>query len=144
MVTVNSGQTVIDNVWLWRADHDVAGIVTNSRNPVNTGLLINGDHVTGYGIKVEHTLSDMLVWNGNYGKTFFYQSEFPYDATQANYGDKGFVGYRVSPNVTNHEGYGIGIYSFFRDHPVVVENGIVAPSKTGVKFINSLAVHLDG
>jgi len=34
MVQVNSGNTVIDNVWLWRADHDVGGIVKNERNPV--------------------------------------------------------------------------------------------------------------
>lgn len=27
MVTLNSGWTIIDNAWLWRADHDVTGSV---------------------------------------------------------------------------------------------------------------------
>jgi len=27
MVTINSGNVIIDNVWLWRADHDVQGLV---------------------------------------------------------------------------------------------------------------------
>jgi len=34
MVQVNSGNVIIDNVWLWRADHDVKGPVKNKRNPV--------------------------------------------------------------------------------------------------------------
>lgn len=144
MVTVNTGHTIIDDVWLWRADHDIQGLVYNSRNPVNTGLLINGDNVTGYGLACEHTLGDMLVWNGNNGKSYFYQSEFPYDVTQANYGDKGYVAYKVNSSVTNHMAYGIGAYSFFRDNSVQVENGISAPKTSGVKFVNSLSVFLNG
>lgn len=30
MVEINSGNTVIDNTWLWRADHGVGGLVSNS------------------------------------------------------------------------------------------------------------------
>jgi hypothetical protein len=143
MVTVNTGYTVIDDVWLWRADHDVTGLVSDGRNPVDTGLLINGNNVTGYGLAVEHTLGDMLVWNGNSGKSFFYQSEYPYDVTQA-YGDAGYVSYRVADNVTDHQAYGIGVYSFFRDFEVTVENGIKAPTTPGVTFTNSLSVLLNG
>ena len=111
---------------------------------MNTGLLVNGDNVIGYGLACEHTLEDMLVWNGNYGKSYFYQSEYPYDVTQANYGDKGFVGYRVNQNVTSHEAYGIGVYSFFRDNWVTVNTGISAPERAGVAFHNSLSVFLNG
>lgn len=127
MVQVNTSNTIIDNVWLWRADHDVGGLVYESRNPSDTGLEVNGDNVTGYGLACEHTLADMLVWNGNGGKSYFYQSEYPYDVTQANYGDKGYVAYKVGDNVTSHQAYGIGAYSFFRDNAVTVENGIKAP-----------------
>lgn len=144
MVTVNSGNTVVDDVWLWRADHGESGLVYNSQNPVDTGLMVNGDNVVGYGLACEHTLGDMLVWNGENGKSFFYQSEFPYDVTQANYGDKGFVAYRVGDSVQKHEAYGIGAYTFFRDNAVTVQNGIRAPSRAGVAFHNSLNVFLDG
>ena len=57
---------------------------------------------------VEHTLKDLTVWNGNKGKTYMYQSEFPYDIAQANANDtiynSSYVGYRVAPNVSSHEG----------------------------------------
>jgi len=35
MVQIDSGNVIIDNAWLWRADHEVGGgLVYNSRNPV--------------------------------------------------------------------------------------------------------------
>jgi len=30
MVQINSGNVVVDNTWLWRADHGVGGLVANS------------------------------------------------------------------------------------------------------------------
>jgi hypothetical protein len=45
---------------------------------------------------VEHTLGDLLDWQGERGRTYFYQSELPYDVTQANYGDK-VSGLQVQP-----------------------------------------------
>lgn len=39
MMVVNTGYTIIDNVWLWRADHDVTGeLVKNGKNPCSTAL----------------------------------------------------------------------------------------------------------
>jgi hypothetical protein len=43
----------------------------------------------------------MAIWNGNNGKAYFYQSEFPYDVTQENYGDKAYSAFVVNDNVTN-------------------------------------------
>jgi len=44
MVEINQPYTVIDNAWLWRADHDVGGNggapVKASKNPVQTGLIV--------------------------------------------------------------------------------------------------------
>ena len=54
--------------------------------------------------------------------TYFYQSELPYGVTQEEYGN--CVGYHVASNVKQHAGYGIGVYSFFRDHNVTVKSGI--------------------
>lgn len=38
MVQVNSGNVIIDDVWLWRADHSKSGLIKNKANPVKTGL----------------------------------------------------------------------------------------------------------
>jgi len=72
MLQINSGHVLIDDIWLWRADHSVDGLIKDSKNPVATGLQVNGDYVTGYGLAVEHTLGNLLEWNGNYGQTYFY------------------------------------------------------------------------
>lgn len=145
MVNIDSGNVVLDNAWLWRADHQVGGgLVKYSRNPVKNGLVVNGDNVTTYGLAAEHTLEDLTLWNGNYGKSYFYQSEFPYDVTQANYGDKGYAGYKVASNVTHHTAWGTGVYSFFRDNDVTVASAIVAPKATNVVFNHALAVFLNG
>lgn len=54
------------------------------------------------------------------------------------------MGYRVNANVTSHEAYGVGVYSFFRDNWVTVNTGISAPERAGVAFHNSLSVFLNG
>ena len=84
---------------MWRADHDVGGLVYSSHNPVATGIEVNGNFVRAYGLFVEHTLGDMVVWNGEDGEVYFFQSELPYDATQSNYADKGYHSYHVADHV---------------------------------------------
>lgn len=143
MLVINSGNVVIDNAWLWRADHDISGSVVKGNNHVDSGIKVNGDHVTAYGLAAEHTLGHLVEWNGNNGETYFYQSEYPYDVTQ-DYGDKKFAAYKVADSVTSHKGYGVGVYSFFRDNDVRVPSGIQAPSVPGVSFTNSLTVFLNG
>ncbi len=118
MVQINSGNVILDDLWLWRADHHVMGRTAHSQNPNDIGIEVNGDYVTAYSLAVEHSLKDLVSWNGNYGKVYFYQSEFPYDVTQENYGNLDFVAYRVNDKVTSHEAYGVGAYSFFADYEV--------------------------
>ena len=79
MIEVNAGNVILDQIWLWRADHDVSGLVYNSRNPSLNGIVINGDDVTAYGLFSEHHINDLVVWKGANGKVYMYQSEFPYD-----------------------------------------------------------------
>lgn len=129
---------------MWRADHGTDGTVYNSQNPVQTGLVVNGDDVTGYGLASEHTLGDLVYWGGDRGKVFFYQSEFPYDVTQQNYGDKGYTSFKISDNVNTMQTYGVAAYSYFRDHVVYVENGMEDPKKPGVQMTNSVTVFLTG
>ena len=93
---------------------------------------------------MEHTTKDLTVWNGERGKTYFYQSELPYSATAAEFGAPGYCGYRVAPHVKEHGGWGVGVYSFFRDHNVTVQSGIVCPAALEKSFVAPLAVFLNG
>ena len=118
---VNSNDTIIDHTWIWRADHG-AGVGWTSNLSAN-GLVVNGNNVTAYGLFVEHHQQFQVLWNGNHGRTYFYQSEIPYDPPdQPSYtsapGTNGWASYKVADNVTSHEAWGLGIYSVFR-HPNV-------------------------
>jgi len=144
MAVINSGNVVIDNSWFWRADHDTSGNVVNSENPNLHGIVVNGNAVTAYGLASEHQLQDLVVWNGENGRVYFYQSEYPYDVTQDNYGTPAYVSYRVNSSVQNHHAWGVGVYSFFRDHAVTVANGIASGTASGVQFVNSITVFLNG
>jgi hypothetical protein len=145
MVIVNSGHVVIDNAWLWRADHvEGGGLTMNGSTPCSVGAIINGNDVTAYGLKIEHCLTDLLQWNGDRGATYFFQSEMAYDVTQENFGDKGYVAYRVAENVTEHRAFGTGVYHNFRDHAVTVRTAISAPKHLENAFVSPLAVFLNG
>ena len=51
-ILINSNSVVGDNLWIWRADHG-AGVGWTT-NPTKDGLIVNGDHVTIYGLFNEH------------------------------------------------------------------------------------------
>jgi hypothetical protein len=48
---VNSSQVILDDIWAWRADHGTG--VGWTGNVGDTGVVVNGDHVTAYGLFVE-------------------------------------------------------------------------------------------
>ena len=144
MIEINNQHVIIDHTWLWRADHDIGGKVKDSKNYVENGLQVNADNVKAYGLFSEHNLGDLVQWNGNNGEVFFYQSELPYDVTQENYADVGFTGFRVADSVTEFKGYGIAVYSFFRDNTVWMPSAIKAPNTSGVQFTNSYIRFLNG
>ena len=144
MFEINNQHVIIDHTWLWRADHDVGGLVYESRNYSGSGLRVNADHVKAYGLFSEHHLGDLVQWNGNNGEVYFFQSELPYDVTNENYADKGYTGFRVSDDVTDFTGYGIAVYSFFRDHDVWVDTAIKAPVGPKINFTNSYSMFLTG
>jgi hypothetical protein len=144
MLHIYSGNVVGDNFWLWRADHSVDGLVFDSANPCKNALIVEGDDVTMYGLAVEHALEDNVIWAGERGRTYFFQCEFAYDVTQANFGDKGFTAYRVASQVQQHESYGAGVYHYFRDEPVTVASAIVCPHALEGKFLSPVSVYLNG
>merc|ERR1712070_205510 len=105
--------------------------------PNNVALQVNGKDVSMYGLFVEHSTQDLVQWNGEGGKTYFYQSEIPYDVDA----DK-FTGYRVLDHVQTHQLYGAGVYAYFRDYDVTVESGFKAPA--GLEFTNIFTQFLNG
>ncbi len=146
MVTINSNDVVGDNFWLWRADHG-RGVGWNS-NKNNTGLIVNGNNVTFYGLFVEHCQEYQTVWNGNGGRVYFYQSEMPYDPPSQEawrHGDvNGYASYKVADTVTTHEAWGLGVYCVFYAAPVVAENAIETPTAPGVKMHHMVTIRLAG
>jgi hypothetical protein len=147
---INSNDTLIDHTWIWRADHGAgAGWTTN---PSTNGLVVNGNNVTAYGLFVEHHQQYQVLWNGNAGRTYFYQSEIPYDPPdQPSYtsgsdsngvGTNGWASYKVADSVASHEAWGLGIYSVFRHPNVVLTRAIEVPSAPGVRFHHMISVAL--
>ena len=115
-LVVNSKNVILDDIWAWRADHGNG--VSWTHNTADTGLIVNGDHVTAYGLFVEHYQKYEVIWNGNAGTDIFLQNEMPYDPpSQAAWmeapGVDGWAAFKVADTVTTFSGYGMGSYSFF-------------------------------
>jgi hypothetical protein len=145
---VNSNNVIGDHLWLWRADHgDQVGWNVNT---AANGLVVNGNNVTMYGLFVEHYQQYEVLWNGNAGRTYFFQNEFPYDPPdQASWtsggGTRGWAAYKVANNVTSHEAWGVGSYSFFQVNPaMVVDRSFEVPDTPGVRFHDLVSVSLGG
>ena len=143
---INSNDTIVDHTWIWRADHG-AGVGWTSNTSQN-GLVVNGDNVTIYGLFVEHHQQFQVLWNGNAGRTYFYQSEIPYDPPdQPSYtsapNTNGWASYKVADTVTSHEAWGLGIYSVFRHPDVTLTRAIEVPLNPNVRFHDMITVALD-
>jgi hypothetical protein len=143
---INSNDTIVDHTWIWRADHG-AGVGWNQNLSAN-GLVVNGNNVTIYGLFVEHHQQFQVLWNGNGGRTYFYQSEIPYDPPdQTSYasapGVNGWASYKIADNVTTHEAWGLGVYSVFRHPNVSLTRAIEVPKTPDVKFHHMITVALD-
>ncbi|MDR7279792.1 adenylyl cyclase [Catenuloplanes atrovinosus] len=146
-LVVHSDDTIIDNIWAWRGDHGNG--IGWTRNTGDVGVIINGDDVTAYGLFVEHYQKWQTIWNGERGRTIFYQSELPYDppsqAAWTSPTGPGWASYKVSPSVRTHEAWGLGVYSYFNQGvDIRAARGIEAPVRPGVRFHDAVTVFLDG
>ncbi len=115
-LVVNSNNVILDDIWAWRADHGTG--VGWTDNTADTGVIVNGDHVSAYGLFVEHYQKYETIWNGNDGTVVFFQNEMPYDPpSQAAWmeapGVDGYAAFKVGDHVSSFHGYGMGSYSFF-------------------------------
>jgi hypothetical protein len=86
------------------------------------------------------------VWNGNNGENIFFQDEPPYDVPSQsawmNGTARGFSPYSVSPSVTNHQAYGLGVYSNFSATNVILDSAITVPVASGVTVTDALTYNL--
>ncbi len=142
---INSNDTLVDHTWIWRADHGAG--VGWALNTSENGLVVNGNGVTIYGLFVEHHQQFQVLWKGNGGRTYFYQSEIPYDPpNQASYtsvaGVNGWASYKVADEVTSHEARGLGVYSVFERPDVVLTRAIETPKSPEVRFHDMVTVAL--
>ena len=115
-LVVNSDNVLLDDIWAWRADHGNG--VGWTANTADTGVVVNGDDVTAYGLFVEHYQKYEVIWNGQNGRVVFFQNEMPYDPpSQAAWmeapGVDGWAAFKVADDVSSFNGYGMGSYSFF-------------------------------
>ncbi|MET3986917.1 discoidin domain-containing protein [Streptomyces sp. PvR034] len=146
-MVINNHDTIVDHTWIWRADHgDGVGWETNRSD---YGFRVNGDDVLATGLFVEHFNKYDVEWNGDRGRTIFFQNEKAYDApNQAavqNGSVKGYAAYKVADSVTTHEGWGLGSYCYYNVDPSIrQDHGFEVPVKSGVKFHDLLVVSLGG
>ena len=141
---IHAHDTVVDHTWLWRADHGEG--VGWARNPADHGLWVEGDDVTIYGLFVEHFQKAQVVWRGNGGRVYFFQSELPYDPpTQAEWQSatgRGYPAYQVDSGVTRHEAWGLGVYSVFLQPGVLLDRAIEVPRAPGVQLHHMITICL--
>ena len=141
-LVVNSDDVILDDIWSWRADHGNG--VGWTANTADTGVVVNGDSVTAYGLFVEHYQKYNVIWNGNRGTDIFFQNELPYDVpNQAAWmeapGVDGFAAFKVAPGVTSFRGYGMGSYSFFNQGvDIFADHAFEVPTTLPLASLNDL------
>jgi hypothetical protein len=118
------------------------------QNLSQNGLVVNGNRVTAYGLFVEHHQQFQVLWNGEAGRTYFYQSEIPYDPPdQPSFtsapGVNGWASYKVADKVAVHEAWGLGVYSVFRKPNVALTRSIEVPVKPTIRFHHAMTIALD-
>jgi hypothetical protein len=145
---VNANNTLINDIWAWRADHGNAGTVGWTVNTAAHGLVVNGNNVLATGLFVEHYQNYEVQWFGNGGETIFFQNEMPYDppnqAAWMNGSLNGYAAFQVAPSVTSFQGYGLGSYCFFNVNKAVVSDHAFESPTSGVQFHDLLTVSLGG
>jgi hypothetical protein len=136
-LVVNKDNTILDDIWAWRADHGSG--VGWTTNTADTGVVVNADNVVATGLFVEHYQKYNVFWAGENGKTIMFQNEMPYDPpNQAAYQHDGLLGwaaYKVAGSVETHEGWGLGSYCYFNVDPSIhASHAFEVPVTPGVKL----------
>jgi hypothetical protein len=163
MVEVNQNNVLIDNSWLWRADHskfggigepcksidNPDGMTTCGLGPtkaiVDHCLVVNGNNFSIYGSKAEHALKELIIWNGNHGQMCFNQSEYPYDVGAS----WNYPAIKFGNDVIGFDGCALGIYSYFAKKwnkdsiGPVIDSAIIIPKNEYNKIKNAFTAFLN-
>jgi hypothetical protein len=147
-LVVDSSNVILDDIWAWRADHGAgAGWTTN---PADTGLVVNGNNVTAYGLAVEHYQKNEVIWNGQNGEDIFFQNEMPYDppsqaAWMSSATTDGYPAFLIPAGVKSFTGYGMGSYCFFElGLPIQSATAFSVPNTPGVQLNDVFTRFLSG
>jgi hypothetical protein len=145
----NASHSIIDDVWVWRADH--GNNVGWTANKGDTGAVVTGDNVTAYGLAVEHYQKSEAIWTGNGGTDIFFQNELPYDPPSQDAWNQsptqpGYPAFQVGDHVKTFNGYGMGSYVVFINTPATlhVSAAFQSPQTAGVQFHNVFGVWIAG
>ncbi|TNF66721.1 MAG: hypothetical protein EP298_08545 [Gammaproteobacteria bacterium] len=157
-ITVNANYTIGQNLWLWRADHDVkitASLVPWTIDQAQYGLIVNGNHVTMNALAVEHFENYQTVWNGTDGEINFYQSEMPYFMPLDDGNDQKTISCAlpgeastkqqvcaslyITANASNFKADGLGIYSYFPS--IQAQKTINAETAIKVDITNNILIN---
>src|ERR1700733_7294037 len=145
----NADNSIIDDVWAWRADHGNA--VGWTANTADTGVVVTGNNVTAYGLAVEHYQKNEVIWSGQGGTEVFFQNEMPYDppsqaAWMASSSQDGYPAFLVSPGVKTFRGYGMGSYVVFIDTTATLYDAeaFESPDTPSVQFHDIFGVWIAG
>ena len=150
----NANNSIIDDVWAWRADHGANTSVTGPQGQVgagwtynqgDTGLAVTGNNVTAYGLAVEHYQKNEVIWSGKGGTEIFFQNELPYDppsqaAWRPSPTQPGYPSFLVTNNVQTFNGYGMGSYVVFIYTNATLWDSMAyeAPNAPGVQFTDAM------
>ena len=152
MCHVKSGSLIIENAWMWRADHGPPQWPKTGRydsatqtyyNESKMGLWVEETaQVTAYGLACEHSTTTNCKWEGDNGQLYFFQCELPYCVAEG----WNFPGLFVTGK--NFTGTGLGVYCYFPDSTFCqtayprVDLGVSVPADATVK--NVITVWLNG
>ncbi len=148
-LVVNANDTIVDDIWAWRADHGNSGTFGWTTNTADNGMTVNGNNVEATGLFVEHYQKTEVAWNGQNGKIIFFQNEMPYDppnqAAWMNGTSNGYPAIALASNVTSFGGWGLGSYCYFNVNPSVSSaNAFRSPTTAGDAWHDLLTVSLGG
>jgi hypothetical protein len=118
MLYIGGNNSILDNVWCWVADHYANNneYVGWEKAVCKIGVHVKGENVIAYGLFAEHTQYRNVLWEGDKGEVYMFQSEFNYFPPPKFNADD-FVAYEVTQNVNKHTLKGGGAYSFFPSMP---------------------------
>lgn len=125
----NAGNSILDDVWAWRADH--------------------GHDVGWAANRADGTPASSSPGQG--GTDIFFQNELPYDppsqsAWMATPAQDGYPAFVVRDNVTSFHGYAMGSYVVFISTKATLRDAeaFQAPDTPGVRFHNVFGVWIAG